>query len=238
MDHRKEERGYLYLAYCNLIWASIYATRRHRLITLRKRAIRLVAGTTYVAQSPLFRYLILKIRSNYAISKGWIYLPLYIHAYKVSLNLTSEVHSHSTRNSKNYRNIFACTNTRLLSIKVIGASIWNGIRQAIWQPPSQQLFKSKLYTFIYLKMVEESPRTSINEFDSTVSLLSTRPIICTLAVIIDKVLYASFFNVDQGGRQTLNNHASLSDAGKFHTIKNFHQTFRSCINHMTSNISC
>src|ERR1043165_2029280 len=46
---------YPYLAYCNLVWSSTYSTKLQRLITLQKRVIRIVTGTTYGSHTnPLF----------------------------------------------------------------------------------------------------------------------------------------------------------------------------------------
>src|SRR5688572_5048557 len=67
--------------------------------------------------------------------------------YKGFFNLASEVHSHLTRNSVNYRSVFARSNTRQFSVKSIGATTWNKIPQEIRK--SLTLFKNKLRTYLF-----------------------------------------------------------------------------------------
>ena len=144
---------YPYLAYCNLIWASTYTTRLNRLIILQKRVIRIVAGTTYGSHTaPLFYKLnILKFEQIKLYQSGE-FMYRYDHnllpsVYKGFFSHASEIHSHSTRNSSNYRCIFARTNSRLFSIRVTGPSIWNKIPQGIRQSPSLVLFKKTTHLF-------------------------------------------------------------------------------------------
>jgi hypothetical protein len=141
---------YPYLAYCNLIWASTYTTRLHRLIILQKRVIRIVAGTTYLSHtSPLFcNFNILKFEQIKLYQSGE-FMYRFDHGllppvFKGFFNLASQIHSHSTRNSSNYRCIFARTNYRLFSIRATGPSLWNKIPQEVRQFPSLSLFKKKL----------------------------------------------------------------------------------------------
>jgi len=138
---------YPYLAYCNLIWASTYTTRLHRLIILQKRVIRIVAGAAYGSHTaPLFYKLnILKFEQIKLYQTGE-FMYRYDHGllpavYKGFFSLASEIHAHSTRNSSNYRYIFARTNSRLFSVRATGPSIWNNIPQGIRQSPSLVLFK-------------------------------------------------------------------------------------------------
>src|ERR1043165_7472777 len=46
---------YPYLSYCNLIWASTYKYRLHKLVILQKGAVRTIAGFSYRSHtSPIF----------------------------------------------------------------------------------------------------------------------------------------------------------------------------------------
>ena len=145
---------YPYLAYCNLVWASTYTTRLQRLITLQKRVIRIVAGTTYGSHTnPLFfNFKVLKLEQLRLFQIGEFMYKydrgLLPPVYKGFFNLASEVHSHLTRNSVNYRSVFARSNTRQFSIKSIGATTWNKIPQEIRKSPSLSLFKNKLRTYL------------------------------------------------------------------------------------------
>jgi len=144
---------YPYLAYCNLVWASTYTTRLQRLIMLQKRAIRIVAGATYGSHTnPLFlNFRVLRVEQIRLFQTGeFMYRygrDLLPPVYKGFFNLVSEIHSYPTRNSKNYRCAFAQTNTRLFSMKYVGASLWNKIPQEIRQMPTLSLF---MYSHISL----------------------------------------------------------------------------------------
>jgi len=46
---------YLYLSYCNMIWAFTHGCRVKKIVLLQKRAIRIIAGTCYCSHTaPLF----------------------------------------------------------------------------------------------------------------------------------------------------------------------------------------
>ena len=145
---------YPYLSYCNMVWASTYATRLHRLIILQKRAVRLVAGAPYCSHtSQIFSTLkILRVEQIATFQIGeFMYRfsrNLLPPIYKNYFELSSEVHSYFTRNSTLYRRIYARTNTHLFSIKSVGVVTWEKIPIEIRLSSSIWVFKNKFRTYL------------------------------------------------------------------------------------------
>ena len=141
---------YPYISYCNIVWASTYKSRLYRLEILQKRVVRLIMGVPYGSHtSPIFKFLgILNIDQVgfYQIGEFMFrfnrnLLPSVFRNFFV---LSSDVHSHFTRNSNLYHSTYARTNIRLFSIKSIGVTIWNKIPQKIRISPSIWSFKKNL----------------------------------------------------------------------------------------------
>src|SRR5678815_2724086 len=110
-----------YLSYCNLIWASNYESRIHKLIILQKKAIRLIQGARKHAHTdPIFRDLtLLSLKQIRSLQIGeFIYryehnlLPSSFAGY---FTLGSQIHGHFTRGATSYRPVKARTNTRAVS---------------------------------------------------------------------------------------------------------------------------
>lgn len=149
-----------YLAYCNLVWASTYNSRLLRLITLQKRAIRIIAGVPYGSHTKqLFLDLNLlnvpQIRT-YQIGEFMFRYDrgLLPPAYNDFFGHVSKVHSHYTRNSTKYRRIFARTNTRRFSIRFLGVSVWEEIPLTIRMSSNVYIFKRKLRTHLVGEIVK------------------------------------------------------------------------------------
>jgi len=124
---------YPYLTYCNLIWASNYESRLHKLEILQKKAVRVIVGARRDAHtSPIFAELkLLKICQIKILQIGdFIFrfehnlLPSSFSGY---FTMGSQIHTHNTRNSTAYRSAKARTNIREFSIKSSGPTIWNAI---------------------------------------------------------------------------------------------------------------
>ena len=122
-----------YLSYCNLIWASNYESRIHKLIILQKKAVRLIQGARKDAHTaPIFRDLnLLNLTQIRSLQIGeFIYryehnlLPTSFAGY---FTLGSQIHDHFTRRAASYRPAKARTNTREFSIRAAGPLFWNSI---------------------------------------------------------------------------------------------------------------
>ena len=145
---------YPYLTYCNMIWTSTYDSRLTRLVILQKRAIRTVAGVPWGAHTePLFsRLKQLKLEQIRSLQIG-LFMFRYDRnmlpaCFKGFFHLGSEYHSYPTRDSCNYRPIYARTNTRAFSIKCTGPKFWNTLPLSVRQAPHLHGFKKALRTYL------------------------------------------------------------------------------------------
>src|SRR6218665_3428455 len=143
-----------YLTYCNVVWASNYESRLSRLVILQKRAILVVARVSSREHTgPIFsRLKILNIEQFKTFQVGeFMYryhhglLPLALRGF---FKLGTEIHSYFTRNAGAYRRPFACSNTRLFSIKHVGSLMWNKIPPYIELLPNVWIFKKQLRAFV------------------------------------------------------------------------------------------
>src|SRR6218665_3241358 len=75
-------------------------------------------------------------------------------AYNDFFGHVSKVHSHYTRNSTQYRRIFARTNTRRFSIRFLGVSVWEEIPLTIRMSSNVYIFKRKLCTHLVGEIVK------------------------------------------------------------------------------------
>ena len=143
-----------YLNYCNLIWASNYESRLHKLIILQKKAIRLIQGARKDAHTaPIFRDLnLLNLKQIRSLQIGeFIYryehnlLPSSFAGY---FTLGSQIHGHFTRRATSYRPVKARTNTREFSIRAAGPLLWNSIPLEIRSSKTRHEFKKRLRLFL------------------------------------------------------------------------------------------
>jgi hypothetical protein len=143
-----------YLSYCNLIWASNYDSRIHKLIILQKKAIRLIQGSRKDAHTaPIFKDLNLlsltQIRSLQIAEFMYRYehklLPISFVGY---FSIGSQIHDHFTRRATSYRPVKARTNTREFSIRAAGPQLWNSIPNEIRLSKTRHEFKKRLRFFL------------------------------------------------------------------------------------------
>ena len=145
---------YPYLTYCNLVWASTYESRLHKLIILQKKAVRIIAGIRkWEHTGPFFSELhLLKINQikDLQICEFFFRLEhgLLPSVFQEYLPHASDIHSHFTRNSSAYRPVRAQSNTRRFTVKSYGAQMWNKIPIDIRQSSSLQVFKKRLRVFL------------------------------------------------------------------------------------------
>ena len=121
-----------YINYCCLIWGIGYAHNTQKLLTLQKRAMRIIDGI-HPPQSanPVFKkYNILKIQD---VAKMQILLVMHKH---ICNNLPHTIknlfklhveNTYTTRHSQHFQNIFSTKNYRLFTIACMGPKLWNNI---------------------------------------------------------------------------------------------------------------
>jgi len=145
---------YPYLAYCNIAWASTYHSRLKRLIVLQKRAVRIIAGSSFNSHTnPIFHdFNILPVEqinklqiSEFMFRFTHNLLPCAFAGYFSS---TSDLHDHNTRSRGAYRGNFARTNSRLFSIKCVGPSVWNSLSHVIRSLPNLSSFKKSVRAYL------------------------------------------------------------------------------------------
>jgi len=144
---------YPYLTYCNLIWASTYESRLHKLVILQKRAVRIIAGIRkWEHTGPSFsEFKLLKIHQIKDLQIGEFFFRLehglLPPVFKDFLSHASDIHTHFTRNLTAYRPIKAHSNTRRFTIKSYGTLVWNALPIEIRSSSNLQVFKKRLRAF-------------------------------------------------------------------------------------------
>lgn len=145
---------YPYLAYCNMIWATNYISRLHRVIILQKRIVRIILGLPYNSHSDqAFAQLgILKIH-QIRLVQICEFMHRYTHkslpkSYDNYFSLASDFHSYLTRGSRFYRSEYARTNTRQLTVKLAGPALWNVLPQDLRVITNRYQFKKQLKRWI------------------------------------------------------------------------------------------
>ena len=132
-----------YIAYCNMIWASNYNSRLHRIIVLQKKAVRLIAGFPYNSHTGILKVAQIKQIQICEFMHRYTYKTLpsaYVNLY----SLASDFHSYNTRNLASYRSEFARTNSRKFSVRCAGPVEWNKLPQGLRCIPNLNLFKQHL----------------------------------------------------------------------------------------------
>lgn len=134
---------YSYLSYGIIIWGGTYHVHLQPLITLQKRAIRIINKQPYLAHTNVlfFQNKILKLGDIYKF-----FIAVHFYKKKLYLNL-SRNHQYPTR----FRFMLLPTYSRLVvssqSIYSRGAAIWNEIPENIKNSKSVSIFKRKFKKF-------------------------------------------------------------------------------------------
>jgi len=137
---------YPYLAYGNIVWASNYMHRLHKINILQKRAVRIIARVLPSTHTSQFfsRFKILRLNQINTIQISEF---MYRHKHKLLpsvfndyFNVTSDTHTYLTRQVESYRGIYARTNTRLFALRSTGPSVWNNIPVSTRHLPNLNLF--------------------------------------------------------------------------------------------------
>ena len=105
-----------YLFYCNLAWAGTYKSNLQRIVTLQKRALRIVSNSTYIGHTgPIFKEL-LKFHDIHSFQLGTFMFSFKNSTLPSKFNnfllLNSQIHNYNTRNAQSFRLPLCRTNTR------------------------------------------------------------------------------------------------------------------------------
>ena len=124
---------YPHMTYCNHVWASTYETNLQKLITLQKRAVRMICGVSpRTSTATLFDQL--KIMNSLKLNKYLIGRFMY-RVYNSDVpNLFEElfvsntsIYSYETRQSMKLHVPYCRTNLGKFGIRYRGTLIWNTI---------------------------------------------------------------------------------------------------------------
>ena len=139
-----------HITYCNIIWGGATQTVLNKLVSLQKRAIRLISGSQFLAHtSPLFSSLgILKINDIHKTQ-----VLLFMYKYKHGLLPTScsgfvQYNYNSAGCSLRNINEFSMPKYRLeirkRAISILGPDLWYKLPQHIKELGSVNLFRKNL----------------------------------------------------------------------------------------------
>ena len=143
-----------YLCYCNLASAGTYKSNLQRIVTLQKRALRIVSNSTYIAHTgPIFKELkLLKFHDIHSFQLGTFMFSFENSTLPFKFNnfflLNSQIHNYNTRNAQSFRLPLCRTNTRKFSIYFQGPNFYNSLNSDITSSPSSASFKRKLKEFL------------------------------------------------------------------------------------------
>lgn len=148
-----------FLSYCNMIWASNYISRLRRLITIQKRAVRVISGSGYSIPSALLfqQFGILQLDQikitqicEFIFKYNMHLLPTIFDNY---FKLTSTFHRYEVRSADTLRGIPARTNSRKFSLKCAGPLVWNGLLPNIRNACTLYSFKKLLRAHLFSQAV-------------------------------------------------------------------------------------
>ena len=123
-----------------LFWGGTYYTHLNHLVTLQKRAVRIISNASYLDHTdPLFK-------SNQMLKLGDIYiftLAIYMFRNSDSFSNFSRSHSHDTRNWNILPPCERLTTTQQ-SVLYGGTRVWNDLPDYIKTSPTVSIFKYRL----------------------------------------------------------------------------------------------
>ena len=144
---------YPYLCYCNVIWGCAKPTILRKVLTLQKRAVRLITHSGYRApSSPLFsRLQLLRLPEIYKSHISMFMFKFIKNMLPASCNAYFQVNSnikYCTR-KVNYLCLPSCRTTiRENCVTVSGPKIFNSLPSHLHECPSVTDFKRKLFEYL------------------------------------------------------------------------------------------
>jgi len=145
---------YPYLTYCNIIWASTYATRLKPILRTQKQLVRIKNFTNYTEKSrPLF--MSLKTLDTYELNKYLMAMFKYSCHHDKNYQLSSisffklmKLHSYNTRSASKVHIEFRKTNYGKFSVQFKGGVTWNSLPTDIIKVNLFNMFNSKLKEYV------------------------------------------------------------------------------------------
>ena len=121
-----------HINYCCLIWGSGYALHTKKILTLQKRAMRIIEGIfPPQSASPVFKkYKILKIQDIAKMQMMLIMHKVLCNNLPLPIKNMFKFYtgnSYSTRQNKHFQETFSAKNYRLLTISCLGPKLWNNM---------------------------------------------------------------------------------------------------------------
>ena len=151
---------YPYLTYCIEVWGSTTQSRPNSLLTLQKKAIRIISHSGYRDHTaPLFKKLkLLNLKNIYFYQIG-LFMFKFHHGllppiFNNMFQNNSNVHSYPTRQREHLHVPVAKYKCLLLSVRFKGVKIWNIIRKEIIVNCSIYSYKSALRKFLLIEDIE------------------------------------------------------------------------------------
>ena len=145
---------YPYLHYCNIVWASTYASNLFRLVLLQKHTVRILNNSTFDSHtSEIFRNLrLLKFHDICKLQTAqfmFLYENNFLPDHFEGLFLLkNEFHRYYTRNVKEFYIATPRTNVRQFSIKYQGPILYNNLDNSIVNSVSFSSFTKRLKLFL------------------------------------------------------------------------------------------
>ena len=141
---------YPYLQYCNIVWASTYASNLFRLVVLQKRIVRIMNNSTFDSHtSMIFKNLRLLKFNDICKLQTCQFMFLYKknlvpEHFKNIFLLNSQIHNYNTRRANEFHIVTPRTNLRQFSIKYQGPFLYNSLDNDIVNSVSLSSFTKKL----------------------------------------------------------------------------------------------
>ena len=141
---------YPYFIYCNEVWGLEYSTHLRKLVTLQKRALRIISSKSRLEHTdPLFKECqILKLKdTNTFLITNFMFkfyhkdLP---NIFDDMFTFNKSVHVHFTRQNKELHVPIVHSNLVQMSIRYIGVITWNKASRSMMLNCTIETFKRKL----------------------------------------------------------------------------------------------
>jgi len=145
-----------YLNYCSEIWGNTFKTNLRQIVTLQKKAIRIICNIEkYEHTTPLFKRLnILKFHDLVKLNTASTMYKIFHNQMPENIQKFFELkkYKYPQRQLNNFTTIFYRTKRRSQSLTVIGVKIWNELGNEVKSIASIVLFKRKMKQILFACM--------------------------------------------------------------------------------------
>ena len=145
---------YPYLIYCNHVWGSTYTTHFNKIISLQKKAVRIIAGikprSDVMNAFQQLRILPCILINKYLLGRLMykIYTNSALQKFECFFEYNKDVHGYNTRQTNHYHLPCIRTNLGKFGFRYQGAFIWNEILKLDISMESEYSFSKNLKTAI------------------------------------------------------------------------------------------